>query len=305
MSEATLQLFDPRNGDLALRIQPLAGAVDLSQQHRFNQFTIIWIQQGSGACWIDSASYEFQPGIMLFLNPYQAFRLAFEHALQGVIVQFHANFLCIETYHEAIGCNGVLFNDVYGMPLVTLDAENEQHFAELVENLRKEIQLGGLAHSELLLSYMKIFLVRATRLKLQQQAIEHGATGKKPAQIEELQRLIELHYRTKHSPAEYADLLHMTSKAIAKLVKTHLRKTLSELIRERILKQAKWDLLHTSKQVKLIAGELGFDDELYFSRLFKQGTGLAPTAFREFETAIRNEASPKSPSLGVDSPFSK
>ena len=31
----------------------------------------------------------------------------------------------------------------------------------------------------------------------------------------------------------------------------------------------------------------GFDDELYFSRLFKRATGFSPTFFREYETAIR------------------
>ncbi len=287
MAEATLQLFDPRNGDLALKIESLQGWLDFSQAQRFNHFSIVWIQEGSGTFWIDATSYHYQPGSMLFLNPYQAFCLLGDEAAGGVTVQFHANFLCIETYHEAIGCNGVLFNDVYGVPFVDLDAEHEQFFAEMVANLRKEIQLSGLAHSELLLSYMKIFLVRATRLKLQQQQIEQTSKGKKPALVDELQQLIEKYYRTKHSPGEYADLLHITTKAMAKLVKTHLRKTLTELIRERILKHAKWELLHTLKQVKQIATELGFDDELYFSRLFKQSTGLSPTAYREFETAIR------------------
>jgi AraC-like DNA-binding protein len=40
--------------------------------------------------------------------------------------------------------------------------------------------------------------------------------------------------------------------------------------------------------VKEIAAEIGFADEFYFSRLFKQATGMAPTAFREFETRIRS-----------------
>ena len=41
------------------------------------------------------------------------------------------------------------------------------------------------------------------------------------------------------------------------------------------------------KPVKEVARELGFTDELYFSRLFKKATGQSPTFFREFETEIR------------------
>jgi AraC-like DNA-binding protein len=36
-----------------------------------------------------------------------------------------------------------------------------------------------------------------------------------------------------------------------------------------------------------VAREVGFDDELYFSRMFKKATGYSPTFFREFETEIR------------------
>ena len=46
-------------------------------------------------------------------------------------------------------------------------------------------------------------------------------------------------------------------------------------------------MLHTLKPVKQIAAEVGFADELYFSRLFKRATGCSPTFFREFETAVR------------------
>ncbi len=63
-----------------------------------------------------------------------------------------------------------------------------------------------------------------------------------------------------------------------------------------MLNHAKWELLHTLRPVKEIAREVGYDDELYFSRLFKKATGQAPTEFRTFETTIRGGSNLSMPS---------
>ena len=287
MAQAALQLYDPRNGDVALKIEPLPGDDELARPRRVNSFAVYWIQDGSGTFWADLGSYPFKAGSLLFFVPYQAIRLVPETPARGLVLQFHANFLCIETYHEEVGCNGILFNDIYGTPSIALVPPADQEIAALIGSLEREMRDEGLAHVELLLSYLKILLVKATRLKLEQQPIDWRAGGRMPVVLDELKGLIEGHYRTLHTPAEYASRLHITPKALGKLVKTHLHKTLTELIRDRVLKQAKWDLLHTLKPVKQIAAEVGFADELYFSRLFKRATGCAPTFFREYETAIR------------------
>jgi AraC-like DNA-binding protein len=99
-----------------------------------------------------------------------------------------------------------------------------------------------------------------------------------------------------HAPAEYAERLHVTPKTLGRLVREHLGTTPTELIRGRILTHAKWQLLHTLRPVKEIAREVGFPDELYFSRLFKKATGCSPTFFREFETAIRGGSNLSMPS---------
>ena len=82
-------------------------------------------------------------------------------------------------------------------------------------------------------------------------------------------------------------MVGMNARALGKLSRTYFHKTLTDLIRERILKHAKWQLLHTLRPVKEVAYEVGFDDEFYFSRLFKCATGCSPQFYREYETEIR------------------
>jgi AraC family transcriptional regulator, transcriptional activator of pobA len=305
LDDVSRSLYDPRNGDLALRVSDLHGD-DLAGARRTNYFTIYWIHEGSGTFWADAASHPFGPQSLLFFVPYQNIRLAPDGDVRGLSLQFHANFLCIETHHHEVGCNGVLFNDIYGVPLVNLDEGHRREVAGLVEHIRRELAECGVAHAEVLLSYLKILLVRASRLKLEQQEGARGVAPVRSPILSKLRELLEADYRTLHAPADYARRLHMTPKALGRLVKEQLGKTLSELIRERILKQARWDLLHTLDPVKQIARRLGFDDELYFSRLFKRATGFSPTFFREYETAIRGGSNlsmrPPLPSIPREAP---
>lgn len=282
-----LRLFDPRRGDLAFKLEKLAQE-EFSQPQRFNFFTVLWIREGNGTLNVDLAAHSFRGPALLFFNPYQTFFLQCRSPLRGVSLQFHANFFCIETHHEAVGCNGVLFNNIYGAPLVQIDRALAPKVEAMLSQMEQEFEAAGLGHAEALVSYLKLFLIKATRLKLDQQKLSppNIATIKPPA-LDQLTQLIEQNYRTMHSPAEYAAALHITPNALGKLVKTHFGKTLTELIRDRLLLHAKWQLLHTRRPVKEIAWEIGFIDELYFSRLFKSATGCSPTSFREFETEIR------------------
>jgi AraC-like DNA-binding protein len=297
MADVVQTLYDPRDGGLALAVAESDPAI-LARAHRTNCFAVYWVRGGSGTFWADSASHTFAAPCLLFSVPYQTVRLVPEAELLVTALRFHANFLCIETYHHEVGCNGVLFNDPYGVPVVALDERTSAEVSALVEQMRGELTAAGLAHAEVLLSYLKILLVRATRLKREQQgpAPTSATSSRLPPPLPELRELVEKNYRHLHAPADYADLLHTTPKSLGRSVKVHLGKTLTELIQERVLNHAKWELLHTLRPVKEIAREVGYDDELYFSRLFKKATGQAPTEFRAFETAIRGGSNLSMPS---------
>ena len=279
-------LYDPRDGDPAIRTQRLDLGRKPFEPARTNYFSVYLIETGSGTFWADASHFAFGPGSLLFFVPYQHVRFVPDAPVHAEVIQFHANFLCVETFHAEVGCSGDLFNDPYGVPLVTLGERARSEVTGLIDRIRAEQTGRELAYGEVMLAHLKVLLILATRLKSPRAACGPGADLRHPL-LAELRDLIEQNYRTLHSPSDYAKRLHVTAKTLGRIVREHLGTTPTDLIRNRILIHAKWQLLHTLKPVKEVARELGFSDELYFSRLFKKTTGHSPTFFREFETEIR------------------
>lgn len=281
-------LYDPRIGGEAIRLNAVRLDAIPYQPARTNYFAVYLIEQGSGHFCADAARFPLEPQSLLFFVPYQRIRLEPDSPVSGQLLHFHANFLCVETFHAEAGCSGVLFNDPYGVPLVRLDRATGDEVRGLFERIGNEDNERGTAFDEVMLSYVKVLLVLATRLKLSSPtACSTASVDLRNPLLVQLRELIEENYCTLHSPADYAKRLHITAKSLGRLVRDNLGTTPTELIRSRILTHAKWQLLHTLRPVKEIARELGFQDELYFSRLFKKATGYSPTFFREFETEIR------------------
>ncbi|HXD86758.1 MAG TPA: helix-turn-helix domain-containing protein [Urbifossiella sp.] len=288
-------LFDPRDGDPAIRTHRLDLGRKPFEPARTNYFSVYLVDSGSGTFWADASHFEFGPGFLLFFVPYQHIRFEPHDPVHAEVIQFHANFLCVETFHAEVGCSGVLFNDPYGIPVVKLEEQAKQEVVGLIDRIRTEQAGRDLAFNEVMLAHLKVLLILATRLKSPRAVCGPGADLRHPL-LADLRDLIEKNYRTLHSPADYAERLHVTAKTLGRTVREHLGTTPTDLIRNRILIHAKWQLLHTLKPVKEVARELGFADELYFSRLFKKATGQSPTFFREFETEIRGGSNLSMPS---------
>lgn len=285
--DESTRLYDPRSWGEALRVTSLHCDGDVFEPARTNYFAVYRIGAGAGEVAVDDGCHRFGPDSLLFAVPYQYLRFAPDRPVAGEVIEFHANFLCVETFHAESGCSGRLFNDPYGVPVLPLEGPANAEVSDLFARIGREHAERGLAYSEASLAYLKVLLILAARSKAVGEAVCGTTTAHRHPVLSRLATLIEERYRTWHAPAEYADALHTTAKTLGRLVREHLGTTPTDLIRRRVLTHAKWHLLHTLRPVKEIAGELGFDDELYFSRMFKKATGVSPTYFREFETAIR------------------
>lgn len=93
-------------------------------------------------------------------------------------------------------------------------------------------------------------------------------------------KLLEENYVTLKRPGQYADLLHISTPYLNECIKGSTGNSVSCLIQERIILEAKRLLYHTDKSVKEIAFELGYADYPYFTRLFSKVTGISAITFR-------------------------
>jgi AraC family transcriptional activator of pobA len=231
---------------------------------------------------------------MLCFAPYQPFMIWSGAPVRGWALHFHPDFFCIHKHDREVACNSVLFNTVYEPPFLALEAQEWEKFGVFIAEMLEEMHNSELAQYELLVSQLKIFLIHATRLKLKDNAEKEqgwGVETKEPFILQNLKDALEQHYRTKHSASEYADLLNISAKALAKLTKRYYSKTLTDIIAERIIIEAKRELYLTSKTVKEIAYELGFNDEHYFSRFFKINADVSPQIYRDTVGFARAEMS--------------
>jgi len=275
-------LVNEQNGNLAFKLFSFEDNSYFDYLQRNNYYSLIWVKEGSGKLKTDFSEYNFDQNSLFAFSPYQPFMFS-SNLIKGIAIYFHSDFFCIHKHQTEVTCNGVLFNNIYQVPFILVDETLQNTLNKIIEQIKSELQNPGLAQYELLISFMKIFLISASRSKTQQQpqTIQSKEGKKEPFILQNLKEAIEKDFKSKHTPKEYADLLNISPNALAKITKAHFNKTLTNLITERIIIEAKRELYLTNKSIKEVAYELGYDDEYYFSRFFKKNVNIPPQVYRE------------------------
>ena len=101
------------------------------------------------------------------------------------------------------------------------------------------------------------------------------------ATVEALRKLVEENFRKERQLDFYAEKLAMTPDRLNDHVKRATGVTAGHLIRQRVLTEAKRQLVFTTQPIHEIAYDLAFSDPSHFARFFRKQTGTTPQEFRE------------------------
>lgn len=275
-------LINQQNGNLAFKLFSFEDNSCFDHLQHNNFYSVIWVKRGKGLLKVDYSEYLFDEGKLFTFAPYQPFMFSTNQTISGIAIQFHSDFYCIHKIAQETNCDKLVFNNIYQEPSVVIESKFALKLDLIIEQLKAEFEVNEHVEYKLLIPNLIIFLVTIARIKAQtKSSVPQFTETNIPFILQNLKTVIEENYKEKHSAGEYAELLNISPNALAKLVKAHFNKTLTDLITERIIIEAKRELYLTSKPVKEIAWLLGYADEFYFSRFFKVNTDISPQMYRD------------------------
>ena len=109
---------------------------------------------------------------------------------------------------------------------------------------------------------------------------DHSSEDDSIKALKKAKKYIADHIGEEISRKEVADFVYLNPDYLSKLLKKETGLSFSEYVMNCRISLAKMLLQATGKSIQEIAGMTGFNSASYFSKIFKQETGLSPAAFR-------------------------
>lgn len=251
---------------------------DIALPHKHNFYLSVLFTKGSGTHEVDFTYYNVKPGTLFFLNPGQTHHWELSKDIEGYIF-FHTQAFYDLHYSQSKISHYPFFYSMHNSPMLQLHGEIYKEVKGLFEKMLEENEGQEIFKTQKLLTLIDLIYIESTRLYTKHNAAAVPAQSPYSIKFRQLEDMIELHYREEKSPAKYASMLNMSAKHLNRITQAVAGKTTSDVILDRVLLEAKKELLLQRDSFAQIAQSLGYEDYAYFSRLFKNKVGETPSGF--------------------------
>ncbi len=229
---------------------------------------VLLIERGGGQATLDGRVHELRPMHMVNVPVGDVHGFSFVPGTQGWVLTIAAEVLD-ETLLAPEGLRNALSRAAIVRGTPQIRSTMKQIFAEHAG--RK----FGRAH---VLRALSAALIGLVARELAGKTSGSGAAD--PELFRRFEALVEQHHLGRWSVSDYAKALSVTPTHLNRVTRAATGDTASHLILNRLIREARRNLVYTNLPVSTIAYTLGFDDPAYFSRVYAAATGLSPRAFR-------------------------
>lgn len=242
--------------------------------HRHNFYHFVFFTKGAGSYTIDFERFDVKIGQIYFMTPGQIHTWEFEGEMEGYVVNFDKDLFINLLLRPDYLTNFSFFS---GLVRASVFQVGDSRF-KVVEDILERMQLKTNDRDFLSVSLLYLFQLledqRDVKLGVEANVYNHTL-------LRNFLSLIEINYKTLRLPKDYASLLYITPNHLNALCKELLGQSAGDLIRGRIVLEAKRMLVIKDLSIAEVGYELNFNDNSYFTKFFKKIEGLTPEEFRK------------------------
>jgi AraC family transcriptional regulator, transcriptional activator of pobA len=251
-----------------------------AHRHR-NLFQIFLIEHGGGEMTFEAAKLPFAAPAAIIVPAAIAHGFRFEPKVtQGWVLTFteDAAVALADRAGEALS----RLRALAAHPIVPISDDTERaRLSSLCADLFEEASLAREGYRMAMRGILALIAVGVARLAASRARTGSVTLQPADATVAQLRALVDEFFHSEHQLGFYAEKLGMTIDRLNDHVKRAIGVTAGHLIRQRVLTEAKRQLVFTTQPIQDIAEELAFSDPSHFARFFRKHTDTTPHEFRD------------------------
>lgn len=275
-----------KNPGLEFDIIPLEKILDQNKHnhdplnsHRVNFYVVLFITSGNGKHTIDFLEYEYGKGSILTVRKDQIHKFH-PCTSEGFILLFTEEFVL--SYLEKPSARKIseLFNELLFKQITKLTVKELDELLLLIDQMNNEFNGPIDEHtSSIVRNYLQVFVSKVHRIR--STSLHFKKDHKYMEQFLMFQRLVESLCTKSRSVQFYADRMNVTTKTLSNMTHSMVKKSPKAFINEILTLQIKRALINTTRSIKEIAYQSGFEEPSNLFKFFKRYAGQTPKAFRQ------------------------
>lgn len=252
---------------------------NLHLPHKHNFYHLLLFTQGGGTHTIDFERFTVKPGQIYFMIPGQVHSWAFEGQVDGYVINFSVSFFNAFLLATGYVDQFAFFNGNAPDSVINIPEGQQAGIYQLMEQIIGESQSNKPLGADMVRALMLQLFIGIGRIG--NTSLHQHTTTYNAGLLKNFKKLIEENFTKLKLPKDYAQLLYITPNHLNALCNDVLGLPAGELIRNRIVLEAKRLLINFNLNITEIAFRLNFTDNSYFTKFFKKQTGLTPEGFRK------------------------
>lgn len=174
-----------------------------------------------------------------------------------------------------------IFPRMKEQPVVALRAESSRLFCDYFSVLAQSRLICPEGLSLEVVTYILLSIFYGVKYLYRLHPGENVTLSRSEEIYKDLRYLLKENYMKERGVAFYAERLNLSPQHLSTVIRQVSHQTVSDVIAEMVIIDAKAQLKSTQLKIKEIAASLNFPNLSYFGKYFKRHTGMSPQEYRD------------------------